>query len=111
VTKGILIFENSNRGSNWDLSIDLSITDATQQTWEGLVYLPSANLTLDGFEDWTTFKISLAANTVLIKNWSGMTWEPYVWVPFNQTAPILYDDETYTDETVTVTEKPIYISQ
>lgn len=107
VTRGILIFENSNRGSNWDLTI----SDATVQTWQGLIYLPSANLTLDKFSGWNSFKVSLAANTVLLRNWSGMTWEPYVWYPFNQTAPILYEDESYTDETVTVTEKPIYISQ
>jgi Flp pilus assembly protein TadG len=107
VTRGILFFENSNRGANWDLAI----TGASTQSWEGLAYLPSANITFDRFSNWNTFKISLAANKVTVKNWSNMTWEPYVWYPFNQSAPILYDDETYNEETTTVSEKPLYIAQ
>ena len=40
-----------------------------------------------------------------------MNWEPYVWYPLNQNAPILYDDETYNEETTTVSEKSLYIAQ
>ena len=76
-----------------------------------MAYLPSANITFDRFSSWNTFKISLAANKVTVQNWSNMTWEPYVWYPFNQSAPILYDDETYNEETTTVSEKPLYIAQ
>ena len=107
ITQGILFFENSNRGNNWDLTI----SNVTAQTWQGLAYLPSANLTFDEFSAWKSFKISLASNTLKITNWSSMVWEPFVWYPFNQSAPILYDDATYSDETITVTERPIYISQ
>lgn len=106
-TRGILFFENSNRGNAWDLTI----TEETNQTWEGLVYLPSANLVFDKFTSWSKFKISLAANKVTMTNWNNMTWESFVWYPFNSSAPVLYDDETYSEETTTITEKPLYIAQ
>ena len=107
ITRGLLIFENSNRGSNWDLSV----ANLANQSWEGLVYLPSANLTLSNFSGWEKFKVSLAANTVQISNWNTMTWDAFVWVPFNQSSPILYEDDSYTGEETTVTDKPLYIAQ
>lgn len=106
-TRGILFFENSNRGAAWDLSI----SDETNQTWQGLVYLPSANIVMDKFTSWQKFNVSLAANTVTMSNWNNMKWESFVWYPYNKTSPILYDNETYMSETTTITEKPLYIAQ
>jgi Flp pilus assembly protein TadG len=106
-TRGLLLFENSNRGANWPVTIN----EMSGQVWEGLIYLPSANLTLASFENWTTFDVSMSANTVVLDRWSNMTWRSFKWTPFNRSNPIVYDDETFTDQTTTIVEKPLYIAQ
>jgi hypothetical protein len=68
-------------------------------------------LTLASFSNWTAFDVSLNANTAVIDRWSNMVWRSFAWTPFNRSNPIVYDDETYMDETTTVVEKPLYIAK
>lgn len=83
-TRGLLIFERSNRGSNYDIAIQTCKTNSIQ----GLIYLPSANVTIQGLEDFPLFNISIAANQLKIKNLERINWAPYAWTPFNKSTPI-----------------------
>jgi Flp pilus assembly protein TadG len=91
-TKGLLMFENSNRGNKWDLIAN----SISKQTWTGLIYLPSINLTLESLSDSPNLNISIAANSLKLKSVSKSTITPYEWTPFNLTSPIVQESTTLT---------------
>ncbi len=43
ITQGLLFFEASNRGNTWSFKLQ----SCNKQSWTGLVYLPSSNVTLE----------------------------------------------------------------
>jgi Flp pilus assembly protein TadG len=106
-TRGILFFESSNRGNAWALNIQTCKT----HTWQGLVYLPSANVTLKSMEDWPMFNVSMSANTLLIEDSDNFTWEAYAWTPFNKSSPVRYSDETETQTVETTRDRSIYVRE
>jgi hypothetical protein len=91
-TRGLLIFENLNRGISWDLVAN----SISKQTWAGLIYLPSLNLTLESLSDSPNLNIGIAANTLKLKSVSKSTITPYVWTPYNQTSPVVLEYTTTT---------------
>jgi Flp pilus assembly protein TadG len=99
LTQGLLFFEASNRGSTWSASIN----SLARNTWDGVIYLPSANLTI---KNWTadadrTMTFGIVANQLQMENWTG-TIKTYQWTPFGYSKPINLPDETITvTETVT----------
>jgi hypothetical protein len=99
LTQGLLFFEASNRGSTWSASIE----SLSRNTWDGVIYLPSANLTI---KNWTadadrTMTFGIVANQLQMENWTG-TIKTYPWTPFGYSKPINLPDETITvTETVT----------
>lgn len=106
-TRGILFFEGNNRGNAWDVVI----STYHHHTWQGLIYLPSANLTMNGMNEFPMFNVAISANTLVIENWDNMVWEAYAWTPFNQSSPIRYGDETEETEISTTTDKPLYVRE
>jgi hypothetical protein len=105
-TRGLLIFEDSNRGSNWSLTMS-SLQD---QNWEGVVYLPSANLTMT-LKEWDQFKVSMAVNQLKLTSWDLIEWLPYSWTPFNTSTPITFSDDTETTTTTTTSATDIYLKE
>lgn len=89
VTRGLLFMENSNRGSNYSLTI----ASCKKQSWTGMVYLPSVNLTFDSLSEWPTFNVAVAANQFKAKSLSSMTLQPYSWTPYGYSQPIMLDGE------------------
>lgn len=102
-TRGLLFFENSNRGNTWDLSI----SDMTNHRWNGVVYWPSGNVSMN---KWSTtaggsMAFALIVNRLKITNWTGVT-NLYAWTPFNASAPLNLPETTTTSTTtqnITVT--------
>ncbi|MGE0053121.1 MAG: TadE/TadG family type IV pilus assembly protein [Hyphomicrobium sp.] len=84
VTKGLLFFENSNRGNNYSLTI----SSVNKQSWTGVVYLPSIDITLESLSQWPVFNVALTANQVKLKSLSGVV-SPFVWTPYGYSDPIL----------------------
>jgi Flp pilus assembly protein TadG len=107
-TRGLLIFEDSNRGSNWSWSLSTSNTNS----WTGLVYLPSANVTMN-ITAWPTFNVSMAANQLVFNKIEEMSWTPYAWTPFNMSSPITLAGESDTTTTTTSSSSftDIYLKQ
>jgi Flp pilus assembly protein TadG len=112
ISQGLLFFEASNRGSIWSAAI----TSLAENTWSGVIYLPSANLTI---KNWTadptrTMSFGIVANQLHLEGWTGKI-NTYEWTPFGYSKPINLPDETITvTETVTrevITEKPGRITQ
>lgn len=104
VTRGILFFEGSNRGQTWDLSM----SSLSKVFFNGVIYLPSVNLTMHSWsaDEGQKMAFAMVVNTLEINSWSGIT-NTYEWIPFNRTSPIRLPGETTTEtvtETRTVTE-------
>lgn len=103
-TRGLLFFENSNRGGNWSLTA----ADMTNHRWNGVVYLPSANLTLQKWSSTTSMAWALIVNRLTASEWTGVT-NTYAWTPFNATSPITLPDtttsSTRTQEITTTTTR------
>jgi hypothetical protein len=94
-TRGILMFEDSNRGTGWDFTI----RSVNKQSWTGLVYFPSLNLTLDSLSEWKKANIALAVNRLKLISLSTVVL-PYEWTPFFASEPVRLPG----DEVTTTTE-------
>lgn len=105
-TRGILFFEDSNRGATWNITI----ASCNKQSWTGLVYLPSANVKLDSLSEWPTLNISMAVNQLTMKSLSSV-FTPYAWTPFNATNPITYSDDSESVTTTSTTTTEIYLRE
>jgi Flp pilus assembly protein TadG len=103
-TKGILFMEASNRGSNWSVVFNT----CKQHSWQGLVYLPSANVTFKGFENFPLFNISIAANQLKVENWENMVWNRFAYGP---DTPVRYDPFLMRQTTSSQVERPIWLSK
>jgi Flp pilus assembly protein TadG len=103
-TRGILMFEDSNRGANWSVDIDT----CHDNSWTGLVYLPSANMRMN-IDEWPTFNVSMSVNQLDLDQVEEIEWLPYAWTPFNKSTSVKYEDETETTTTTTTTVSDIYI--
>lgn len=90
-TKGILFFENSNRGSTYAMIV----ASCNKQSWTGVVYLPSVNLTLDSLSEWPTLNISLAVNQLKMKSLSSVM-SPYAWTPDGYSTAITMEGDAPT---------------
>lgn len=107
-TRGLLFFEDSNRGSTWDFDLNI----CKSNTWEGVVYLPSANVGMN-MEEWT-LKVSMAANQLLMDSIEDLEWDPYSWTPFNATSALTLsseDDDVTTTTSTTTTTTDIYLKE
>jgi Flp pilus assembly protein TadG len=93
-TRGLLFFENSNRG----LAYPFTLGSVNKQSWTGLVYMPSMNLTMNSLSSWTAMNISLAVNQLKMISLSSVMM-PYSWTPYNQTQAISLGDGTQTTTT------------
>jgi Flp pilus assembly protein TadG len=93
-TRGLLFFENSNRG----LVYPFTLGSVNKQTWTGLVYMPSMNLTMNSLSSWPSMNISLAVNQLKMISLSSVML-PYRWTPYNQTQAISLGDGTQTTTT------------
>lgn len=106
LTRGLLFFENSNRGSGYDFSI----SSINKQTWKGLIYLPSVNMKLDSLSEWSKWVMSLEVNQLQLKSTSAV-WEPFPWIPYNATQPVSYDPAAFMPVANVTVENPIYLSK
>ena len=97
ITQGVLMFEGSNRGNGYDVTI----SSVNKQSWKGVVYLPSVNLALKSLSEWPTLNIALSVNTLTMDSLSSVLM-PYPWTPFGSTAAITSGASTVT-QTVPVT--------
>lgn len=93
-TRGLLFFENSNRG----LVYPLSIKSVNKQSWTGLFYMPTVDLTLDSLSSWPSMNISMAINQLKMISLSSVML-PYSWTPYNQTQAISLGDGNQTTAT------------
>ena len=101
ITRGLLFFEASNRGNTWPFTLQSS----NKQSWTGLVYLPSANMTLNSLSEWPKFNVGFVVNQMTMKSLSSII-QNYVWTPYGYSAPIFLPDETKTvSSTATTTEE------
>jgi Flp pilus assembly protein TadG len=91
ITQGLLMFEDSNRGNAYDFKM----SGVNKQSWSGVVYLPSINMTLSSLSEWTSMNISLTVNTLTMDSLSSIVM-PYSWTPFGSTAPITFGETTTT---------------
>jgi Flp pilus assembly protein TadG len=93
-TRGLLFFENSNRGAVYPLSIK----SVNKQSWQGLFYMPSVDLTLDSLSSWPSMNISMAVNQLKMISLSSVML-PYSWTPYNQTKALSLGDGNQTTTT------------
>lgn len=106
LSRGLLFFENSNRGATYPLTI----SSVNKQTWNGLIYLPSLDLTMNSLSEWEKWYLSMEVNRLTMISPSAV-WEPFPWIPFNATTPVTYDPAQFAPETVVTVENPIYLSK
>lgn len=90
-TKGILFFESSNRGQTYSFNLQ----SVNKQSWTGMFYFPSMDLTMDSLSEWPTMNISIVTNKLKMKSLSSV-FSPYSWTPQGYSAPIMMDGETGT---------------
>jgi Flp pilus assembly protein TadG len=89
ITQGVLMFEASNRGGVYDFSM----SSVNKQSWAGVVYLPSMNMTLRSLSEWKSMNIALSVNTLYMDSLSSIV-VPYPWIPFGRVSPILVEEAT-----------------
>ena len=99
VSQGLLFFEGSNRGQNWSLNI----ASMSKNVWNGVIYLPSANLTLRSWsaDSGQTMAFGMVVNQLEMNSFSGIT-NTYAWTPYMKSEPITLPSTT-TTTTTTVT--------
>ena len=108
LTRGLLFFESSNRGSTWTLTI----ANVNKQSWTGLIYFPSLNLTLNSLSEWQKWNLSLECNRLTMISLSSV-WEPFPWTPYNASQPVTYDASAFGGTTTTTSsvDNPIWLSK
>jgi hypothetical protein len=106
-TRGVLIMEGSNRGA----SSNVEFARSKGQTWEGLLYMPSSNVTFNSFEEFPLFNVAIAANRLNVRTWKNMPWNVYRWTPYTSSLPVSYDPTLLAATTTTYLERPIYLSK
>lgn len=100
-SRGLLFFESSNRGQNYTVTM----ADMTNHRWNGVVYLPSANLVMNNWSSSVAMSFALICHQLTATNWSGIN-NTYAWTPYNASSPITLPSTTSTTtrtETRTVT--------
>lgn len=90
-SKGLLFFENSNRSSKWSVSI----ANTNKQAWKGLIYLPSANVSMKSLSEWPSLYVSMVVNTLYMDSLSTV-FTPFPWTPWFKTTAISYPGTTTT---------------
>jgi Flp pilus assembly protein TadG len=72
---GLLMFEAVS-----DVKKDVTWHSGDKQSLEGVIYLPSWNLTIDSTSDWKLSHISMAVNKLVMISVSKMPITPYIYV-------------------------------
>jgi Flp pilus assembly protein TadG len=85
-SRGVLFLEAARFKSSWSLALD----GLGAQSWQGVVYLPTASVALRRLRDWPQLEIGLVARTLEMTELSGSI-APFAWTPATSGEPITYE--------------------